>query len=144
MSGSVTSLFSRDFGEQLFDGPRVVDLDEAAQGASPLPPDGADGRNRELLCAAHAESHVPVRALARCSRNVVADVRFAQVAEQSHELVIPRSRTLDTLSRSRLAPPCEDVDGRLLLRRAPEKAPFAYLDTRAFVRQFPLRARKRR
>ena len=86
--------------EQLFDGPRVVDPDEAAQGASSLPPDGADGRNGELLCAAHAESHVPVRVLARCSRNVVPDVRFAQVAEQSHELVIPRSRTLDTLSRS--------------------------------------------
>src|SRR5207253_9191474 len=102
--GSVPSRFSRGSGGQLSARPRVVEPDGAAQGPPPLPPEGADGRNRELLCTTHAESHVAVRVLARCSSNVAPDVRFAQVAEHSHELVIPRSRTLDTLSRSRLAP----------------------------------------
>jgi hypothetical protein len=78
-------LFPGDFGEQLVDRPRVVDPHEAAEGSSPLPPNGALRGFREPQCATDANPHVPFGLRSHSSSYVAADVSVGQVPEELHE-----------------------------------------------------------
>ncbi len=84
-SGSVTSLFSRDFGEQFVDRLRIVDSNEATEGTPALPPDRMLRGIRQPECATNADPHVPLRLRALSSSHVAPDVLVGQVGEQLHE-----------------------------------------------------------
>lgn len=99
-SGSVPSLFRPYFGDQFIDGLCGVEPHEAAEKTPPLPPNGVLGGIRQSECTTDADPHVPLPLWIHRSSHVAPDVRVRQMSNQVHEEVIPRTRTLDTLSRA--------------------------------------------
>jgi hypothetical protein len=85
VSGSVTPLFPRDFGEQFVDHLRAVDSDETAERSTPLPPNGLHRCNPQPECATDADPDVPLRFWIEISSEVAPNVSVAQVREQLHE-----------------------------------------------------------
>ena len=84
-SGSVTSLFPRDFGEQFVDRLGVVQPHEAAEGPAPFPPIGLHRGIRKPKCAADADPHVPFRLRIDSSSHVTPDIRVGEMGQQLHE-----------------------------------------------------------